>query len=129
MKNTLSLMAMFVFLIALCSTIAFCQEADLIGTWEGSTIIPDRGENFLTMVITKEEGELMITMSDSFEMLMDTECEDIEFNQGTLTFHFTLIEDLETETIWITLELEDDTLNGYWENEEGEQGGIELKKI
>jgi hypothetical protein len=87
------------------------------------------GENIVTMVVTKEEGELAITMSDSIGMLTDIECEDIEFKDGSLTFHFVLIEDLETQTIWITLELGDDMLNGYWENEEGEQGEIELIKL
>jgi hypothetical protein len=129
MRKTISCMALFIFLIGLNSAVSFSQEANLIGTWEGSTIIPDMGENIVTMVITKEEGELAIEMTDSFEMLSDTECEDIEFKEGTLTFHFSLTQDLETQTIWITLELEGDTLNGYWENDGGEQGGIELKKI
>jgi hypothetical protein len=35
---------------------------------------------------------------------------------------------METMTVWISLEVEGDTMNGYWETEEGEQGDIELKK-
>lgn len=128
MKKTLSCLAIFVFLMTLCSVIVFSQEADLIGTWEGSTIIPDVGENEVTMVVTEEDG-LVITMSDSLGMLTDIECEDVEFKEGTLTFNFTLVQDFETQTIWITLELEDGTMEGYWENEEGEQGGIKLIKI
>ena len=129
MKKTLSCLTVFVFLVAFSSVVVFGQEADLIGTWEGSTIIPDVGKNMVTMVVTKEGGELSITISDSIGMLTDIECEDIEFKDGTLTFHFVLVEEFETQTIRITLELGDDTLNGYWENEEGERGEIELEKI
>jgi len=61
-------------------------------------------------------------------MLMDTECEDIEFNDGTLTFNFSISQDMESLTVWITLEVEGDTMKGYWETSDGGQGDIELKK-
>ena len=82
----------------------------------------------MTLVIKKEEGEYVATINDSLGMLMDTECEDMEFKDGTLTFNFSIAQEMETMTVWITLEVEGDTMNGYWETEEGEQGDIELKK-
>lgn len=128
MKKSSAYLALFVFMITVCSIFAFSQEADLTGTWEGSTFIPDQGENEVILVITKNEGELAATMSDSLGMLTDIECEDIEFEDGTLTFNFTITQEMESQTIWITLELEDDILKGYWETGAGEQGDIELKK-
>lgn len=128
MKKATAFVSLFVFLVAVCVSFAASQEVDLKGTWLGSTIIPDQGEDEVTLVIKEEEGELVATMSDSMGMLSEIECEDVEFENGTLTFNFTLTEDLETQTIWITLDLEGETLKGYWENEGGEQGDIELTK-
>ena len=128
MKKSSTYLALFIFIIALCSIFAFSQEVALTGTWIGSTFVPDQGEDEVTLVITEKEGELAATMSDSLGMLTDIECEDIEFEDGTLTFNFTITQEMESQTIWITLDLEDDILKGYWETGAGEQGDIELKK-
>ncbi len=128
MKRLILISALFVFIVTFCSVFAFSQEIDLSGTWVGSTIVPEQGEDEMTLIIKKEDGEYTATISDSLGMLMDTECEDIEFENGTLTFNFTISQDMETLTVWITLEVEDDTMKGYWETAEGDQGDIELKK-
>jgi hypothetical protein len=128
MKKLSVYLALFVFLIAFCSVISFSQEVELTGTWVGSTVIPDQGEDEMIFVIKKEEGEYAATISDSLGMLTDVECEDIEFKDGTLTFNVSVSEGMETFTVWITLEVEGDTMKGYWETGDGEQGDIELKK-
>ena len=128
MKKSSIYLSLFVFLIAFCSVISFSQDVDLTGTWEGSTFVPDQGEDELILVIKKEEGEYAATISDSLGMLMDTECEDIEFKEGSLTFNFTIVQDIESLTVWITLQVEGDTMKGYWETGDGGQGDIELKR-
>ncbi|UCE41622.1 MAG: hypothetical protein JSV17_01125 [Candidatus Aminicenantes bacterium] len=128
MKKSSVYLVLFVFLLAICSAVSFSQEVDLTGTWEGSTIVPDQGEDELTLVIQKEEDEYVATMSDSLGMLMDTECEEIEFEDGTLTFSISISQGMETFTVWFTLEVEGDTMKGYWETAEGDQGDVELKK-
>jgi hypothetical protein len=128
MKKKSAFLTLFVFLTAVGVIFAAGLETDLKGTWVGSTIIPDQGKDEVTLNIKEEEGELAVTMSDSLGMLSDIEGEDIEFNDGTLTFNFTLTQDFETETIWITLDLEGEILKGYWENEGGGRGAIQLTK-
>ena len=59
---------------------------------------------------------------------MHFSCEDFAFKDGTLTFNISITQDLETFTVWLTLEVEGDTMKGYWETAEGDQGDIELKK-
>jgi len=117
-----------VILIMFCSILFFGQDVDIIGTWEGSTYVPDQGEDGMTLVIKKEEGEYAATITDTFGMLMETECEDLEFKDGTLTFHFTIGMDMESMTVWITLQVNGDTMTGFWETADGSQGDIELKK-
>ena len=129
MKKLLSSLTLFVFLVTFSSVFAFCQDIDLTGTWEGSTLVPDQGEDEMTLVIKKEDGEYVATLTDSLGMLDETECEDLEFKDSTLTFNVTISEGMDAFTVWITLEVEGDTMKGYWEIAEGDQGDIELKKI
>jgi hypothetical protein len=128
MKKFISYVALFAFFVTFYPGFAFSQNIDLTGTWEGTTVVPDQGEDAMTLVIKKEEGEYVATITDSLGMLMETECEDIEFEDGTLTFNFTISQDMDAFTVWITLEVEGDTMKGYWETAEGDQGDIELKK-
>lgn len=128
MRKFGSCLALFVFLITFCSGISFSQVVDLTGTWEGSTLVPDQGEDQLTLIITKEGDEYAARITDTLGMLADTECEDIEFEDGTLTFNFSVSEGMDSFTVWITLEVDGDTMKGYWETGDGDQGDIELKK-
>ena len=128
MKKSSLYLALFAFLLCFCSASSFGQDVDLTGTWEGSTVVPEQGEDDMTLVIKKEEGEYVGTITDTLGMLQDTECEDIEFEDGTLTFNFSISEGMEVFTVWITLEVEGDTMKGYWETGDGDQGDIELKK-
>lgn len=128
MKRYLVNLALFLILIIFCSVLSFSQDIDLTGTWVGSTVVPDQGEDGMTLVIKKEGGEYTAIISDTFGMLMETECEDLAFEEGTLTFNVTIGEGMEALTVWITLEVEGDTMKGYWETGDGGQGDIQLEK-
>lgn len=129
MKKSISHLTLFVFLATFCSVFAFSQDIDLTGTWEGSTVVPDQGEDGMTLVIEKEEGEYVAKITDTLGMLDETECEEMEFKDGTLTFNFSISEGMDSFTVWITLEVEGDTMKGYWETGDGDQGDIELQKL
>lgn len=128
MKNSFTYVALSFFLLALCSIFSFSQEVDLTGTWVGTTVIPDQGEDEMTLVISKEEGQYKAIANDSMGMLVDLECEEFEFAAGSLTFTLSIPQEMETMSVWLTLEVEGDTMKGYWETAEGNQGDIELKK-
>jgi len=128
MKRLSAFITLFIFMIAFCSVVSFSKDVDLTGTWEGTTIIPDMGEDDMTLVIKKEKGEYTAMLSDSFEMLLDTECEDVEFKDGTLIFNVTVDTGMESMTVWITLKVKGDTMKGQWETEQGDQGDIEFIK-
>lgn len=128
MKKSSTSLTLLVILTACCSIFALGQQASLIGTWLGTTFVPDVGEDEVTLVFTDNEGTLAASMTDTLGMLADTPCEDIEFQDGTLTFKFTISQDMETQTIWMTLEKEGDQMKGYWETADGEQGDIEFTK-
>jgi len=128
MKKTTSTFALIVFIFALSYGISFCQDIDLSGTWVGETEVPDQGTDELTLILEKKEGEYTGTISDSLGMLDETECEDIEFKDNTLTSNFTFSDGYDYTTVYITLTVEGDTMTGYWETEDGSTGSIKLEK-
>lgn len=128
MKKALSSLFLFAFLLSICIVFSFGQDVDLTGTWKGSTEVPDQGTDDMTCVITKENDEYSATITDSFGMMMDTECEDIEFVDGKLTFNFTIYTGTESMTVWVNMTVEGDTMDGYWEVADGTQGDIHFER-
>lgn len=128
MRKSISFLAFFVFILALSSGIPFCQEGDISGTWVGSTEIPDQGTNELTMIIERAGDSYTVALSDSFGMVVDTECEEVEYEDNVLTFNFTIDDGYSTMTIYITLEVEGNNMTGEWETDEGDTGEITMVK-
>jgi hypothetical protein len=128
MRKFISALTFVVFVLALFSGFAFCQNDDISGTWEGETEIPEQGTDELTMVIENAGDSYTATLSDSFGMLMDAECEDLEYKDNVLTFKFSIYDGYSSMTIYITLEVEGNTMTGQWETEEGDTGAINMEK-
>jgi len=128
-RKGLACMLMTAFVLVSLPWSSGAQEQDIAGTWKGSTEIPDMGTDEMTLVITREEEKIQATISDSLGMLLDNECEDLEFKEGTLTFRVTAYSDYTSLRVWITLDVAGDTMTGYWETEEGDRGTIELEKV
>ncbi len=129
MKNLPIILTVFLFLFVVSSGLSHSQDVDLSGTWVGQTEVPEQGTDELTLVLEKIDGEYTGTASDSLGMLVDVECEDIEFQDGTLTFHFSIFDGYEYMTVWMNLEVEGDTMSGYWEVEDGTTGAVEMERV
>jgi hypothetical protein len=128
MKKTASALTLFVFLLVLSCGMSFSQQADLSGTWVGLTEVPDAVEpDMLTLVLKKEERKYYGTITDSLGMLQDTEIEDVEFKDNTLTFTFQVDTGEEYATVSASLTVKGDKLIGYWETE-GDSASIELER-
>jgi hypothetical protein len=128
MKKFISSVGLITYLVVFLPVISFGQEVDLTGTWIGSTEVPDQGTDEMTLVIQKEEGEYAATISDTLGMLQDTECEDFEFKDGTLSFTLTIFDGYESMTVWISLDVDGDNMSGYWEVADGTQGAIAFER-
>ena len=129
MKKTASILSLIAFLLILSYGISFCQEADLSGTWEGTTEVPDVMEpDKITLVLTKIDGEYSGTFSDSMGFAEEAELKDIEFKDKSLTFNFTIFNGFEYMQIYSTLTLDGNKLTGSWESEDGSSGQVELVK-
>lgn len=130
MKRTVSILSTLTFLFLLFSGISFAQKVDLSGTWEGETEVPDSIEpDMVTLVLEKAESGYTGTMSDSMELALDEEIEDVEFKDDTLTFNISVWTGEEYLTVYFTLTVEGDEMSGYWETEDGSSATIELKRV
>jgi hypothetical protein len=128
MKKLTSILAVFVFIFALSSGFAFCLADDISGTWVGETEIPDQGTDELTLVLEKAGDSYTATISDSFGMLADAECEDLEYEDSVLTFNFSIYDGYSSMIVYIILEVDGNSMTGKWETEEGETGAINMEK-
>lgn len=117
------------FLLALVSGISHSQQADLSGTWVGTTEVPDAIEpDRITLVLEKEEGQYKGTLSDSMGLAQNSELEDVEFKDNTLTFNFLVFTGDEYLRVNATLKVEGDKMSGRWETEDGNSAPIELER-
>lgn len=129
MKKAASFLSLAVFILAICSGILLCQQADLSGTWVGETEIPDAFEpDKVTLVLKKTNGKYTGTVSDSMEMAQEAELENLEVKGNELNANFLIFDGYEYERIYFYLTVEGDTMKGRWESESGTSGLIELQK-
>ena len=128
MKKLTTFLAMAVFLVALSSGFVFCAADDISGTWVGETEIPDQGTDELTLVLEKAGDTYTGILSDSFGMLIDSECEDLEYKDNVLTFNISIYDGYSSMTVYITLKIEGNTMTGQWETAEGDTGAITMEK-
>lgn len=129
MKNLPIIFSVFVFLFAVSNGLSYSQDVDLTGTWVGQTEVPDQGTDEITLVLEKTDGEYTGTASDTLGLVQDAECEDIEFKDGTLTFHFSIFDGYEYMTVWMNLKVDGDKMSGYWEVEDGTTGAVEMERV
>lgn len=128
MRKFTSILAVFAFIFTLSSGFAFCLADDISGTWVGETEIPDQGTDELTLILEKAGDGYTATISDSFGMLMDAECEDLEYEDNVLTFNFSIYDGYSSMIVYIILKVDENTMTGQWETGEGDTGAINMEK-
>jgi len=123
-----------IFLFLLTATLAFAvgllfgQETDLTGTWEGTTYVPDAGDDRITLVLKKEGETYSGTVTDSMQLANESKLENAKFAEGTLTAEFIIFNGSDYVKISLTLKVNGELLAGNWEDPGGETGSLELKR-
>jgi len=129
MKKITIIYVLAVFVLAGASGLMFGHSVDLSGTWVGETEVPDAIEpDGMTLVVSKEDGEYSAKISDTMGMLINADCEDLEFVEDKLTFNVTVDTGDGYMTVYLTLKVDGDTMTGFWESEDGGTGPVELTK-
>ncbi len=129
MKKINMFFMLTVLVLGAAAGLMFGQSVDLSGTWVGETEVPNEIEpDGMTLVILKEDGEYSGKISETMGMLVNTECDDFEFKENELTFNCEVDTGDEVLTVFITLKVEEETMTGFWESDDGGTGPIELTK-
>jgi hypothetical protein len=116
----------FLFLSALVAlTVPLWAAENPVGTWVGTTEVPDQGADEVTLTIAKSDGGYTGTMTDSLGMVAKEALRDIEFAEGVLTFGFSLADGAAMK---MKLKIAGDRMAGEWQHPEGDIGAITLER-
>jgi hypothetical protein len=116
----------FLFLSALVAlTVPLWAAENPVGTWVGTTEVPDQGADGVTLTIAKSDGGYTGTMTDSLGMVAREALRDIEFAEGVLTFGFALTDGTAMK---MKLKIAGDRMAGEWQHPEGDIGAITLER-
>lgn len=96
-----------------------------VGTWVGTTEVPDQGADEVTLTIAKSDGGYTGTMTDSLGMVAREALRDIAFADGALTFGFALTDGTAMK---MTLKVTGDKMAGQWQHPEGDAGAITFER-
>jgi len=114
---------MVAFVVAVTSSVL---ATDLTGTWLGTTEIPDRGTDRVTLVLRKDANGFSGTIGDSMELIAkDTAIADVNVDGNVLTFAFPLADGVR---VVVKLEFEGDRGTGSWATSEGNMGTLSFEK-
>ncbi len=127
MKRRIFLLALTAFFVLNLGTI-FGQAEDLTGTWEGTTYVPDAGDDTVTLTLRKEGETYAGTLSDSMGLAVESKLENVEYNDGTLKAEFVIFNGDDYVRISVMLKVSGEMLVGHWSDPGGETGTLELKR-
>jgi hypothetical protein len=127
MKNLIFFLFLMVALVFALGPL-FGQEADLSGTWVGTTYVPDAGDDQVTLVLKKEGETYSGTVTDSMQLANESQLENVAYGDGALTAEFTIFNGTDYVRIKLVLKLSGELLIGHWEDPGGETGNLELKR-
>lgn len=129
MKKMAALLTLGSLMLLFAGGLAYAGQKDLVGTWVGETEVPDAPEpDKLTIVFALADGKLTGTFTDSVGFASEVPCEDINYEDGNLSFHFDINDGYSTVPIYVTLKVEGDSMTGYWENEEGQSSEVKMQR-
>jgi len=130
MKKSFSCVCFALLLLAIPSGLLSAQDVDISGTWVGATYIPDMPEpDEITLILEKDNGGYLGTISDMMGMADDAECEEIVFEDKTLSFIIQVFTGYEFLEISVTLTIDGNSMSGTWQAQDGSMGDIELERV
>jgi hypothetical protein len=129
MKKLTSILTLSSFLLVLFNGSVFCQRINLTGTWVGETQVPDEIEpDKITLVLQRTEEGYTGKVTDAFGYAMESELQEVKFEDNKLTGHFYIYNGEEYVKISFTLTFEEGKLKGEWKSEEGDPVPVTLER-
>ena len=98
---------------------------DPVGTWVGTTEVPNQGTDQVTLTIEKAGEGYTGTMSDSLGVVAQQPLREIRFADGALSFAFMLTDGT---PMTMRLTVTGDKMAGQWQTPEDETGAITFER-
>ena len=103
--------------------------SDLSGTWIGTTLVPDVGEDPVTLELKREGNTYTGRCTDAAKVVVAPEITNVAFKEGTLTFDIGVVGGGgNTITVHISLKVDGDTMAGRWATDDGEFAELKLAR-
>ena len=124
MSTRYGLLCLAVFAVASLSASLGAVE-DPVGSWAGTTEVPQQGVDQVTLSITRVDGAYGGMMTDSLARVAKVELRDVQYADGVLTFGFSLTDGT---TMTMTLKVTGDKMAGEWRHPAGDVGSIVFER-
>jgi hypothetical protein len=102
------------------------SQADLTGTWVGSTSVPNVGDDRLTLTLKHDAAVYVGTLSDTAGMVVGQAIRSVTFEEGVLAFDITVSNSTDTFPVHVSLKVDGDKMTGSWSTEQGDLGEVSL---
>ena len=100
---------------------------DLTGTWVGTTLVPDVGEDAVTLELKREGDTYTGRCTDAANVVVAPEIRNVAFKDGTLTFDIGVVGGGGNAlTVHVTLKVDGDAMAGRWATDDGEWAELKL---
>lgn len=107
---------------------AAAPAADFSGTWLGTTMVPDIGENKITLELKAEGQSYTGKATDSAGVVVPAPITNVTVDGATITFDLSANNGSATFPVHLTLKLDGDTLAGNWTTDNGDAAPISLTR-
>jgi hypothetical protein len=131
MKRIKIVITLFVYMLLLNLILCSGLFAEPTGTWKGKMDIPDAVKPVdLVMTIKNDNGNYTLQVQDSMGMIQDCSEADIILENNELKYCCFIPDGAGyLEKIEVALDIDGDTMTGYWEDEEGNSHKMKLNKV
>jgi hypothetical protein len=129
MKATAANLVLAALVLAVAGVSIGAQRTpDLTGTWIGTTLVPDVGEDAITLELKREGNTYTGRCTDAAKVVVAPEIKNVAFTEGTLTFDIGVSGGTDTVTVHISLKADGDQMTGHWATADGESAGLKLAR-
>ncbi len=104
------------------------KPSDFQGIWIGVAVVPEMGEDQVTLTLKVENDACTGTMGDTMGLVASPEIRGAKIDKARLTFTLDAANEAGIVPVYLELTLERDALSGRWWNDNGETGAVKLTR-
>jgi hypothetical protein len=104
------------------------KPSDFQGVWIGVAVVPEMGEDQLTLTLKVEKDACTGTLGDTIGLVASPDIREAKIDKARLTFTLDVANETGIVPVYLELTLERDALSGRWWNDDGETGAVRMAR-